>query len=78
MTETVNNSVKQVKSLSENDYNELLSWLSDYELKHKDYWDKEIKSDLIEDNNLKKIISEAEEVIKKGRIKSLDEVHSNS
>jgi hypothetical protein len=78
MSETVNNIVNQVKSLSKKDYNELLSWLSNYELKHMDNWDKEIESDLIENDNLNKMISDAEEDIKKGRTKSLDEVLNNS
>ena len=43
-----------------------------------DDWDKEIEGNLIENVRLKKIISYAEEDIKKGRIKPHDEVIHNS
>lgn len=78
MNNTVNNIVNQVKSLSKKEYNELLSWLSDYELKQMDKWDKEIENDLIENDNLNRLIKKAEEDIEKGRTKSLDEVLDKS
>ena len=78
MSENISKIADQVMSLSKKDYNKFLSWLFDYEIEHMDDWDKEIERDLIENVRLKKIISDAEEDIKKGRIKPLDEVIHNS
>ena len=45
MTTRVEQIVEQVKALPEEEREELLTWLSDFELKHSDDWDKEITQD---------------------------------
>jgi len=44
MTATVERIAEVVKTLPEKEFDEFLSWLSDYELAHPDRWDKEIES----------------------------------
>jgi hypothetical protein len=78
MTTTVQKIVEQIKSLPENEFEEFLSWLVDYELKHSDLWDDELEKDSLDGGKLDSVLRRARKDISEGRIKPLDEVINDS
>lgn len=78
MTETVERIAHEVKALPENELDEFLSWLADYELAHPDRWDKELERDSQPGDRLDAVLRRVRGDISAGRTKSLNEVINNS
>ena len=78
MTATVEKLAGEVQSLRENELDEFLSWLADYELAHSDPWDAEIERDSQPGGRLDPVLKRVRSDIAAGRTKPLDEVINNS
>ena len=78
MTTKVKKIVEQVKALPENEREEFLSWLADFEIEHADDWDNEIVRDSQPGGGLSYILGRVRKDISEGRTKPLDEVLDNS
>ncbi len=78
MTVTVEEIADEVKTLPEEELDEFLSWLADYELAHPDRWDREIERDSQPGGRLDKVLTRVRADITAGRTKPLDDVINNS
>ena len=78
MTTQVEKFAEQVKSLRENELDEFLSWLADYETGYADDWDREMTRDSQSGGRLQSVLDRVRKDIAKGRTKPLDEVLDNS
>ena len=78
MSTRVEQIVEQVKALPEDEREELLLWLSDFELKHSDDWDREIAQDSKPGGRLGNVLDRVRRDIAEGRTKPLDEVIDDS
>jgi len=78
MTSKVEKIAEQVKALPEDEWEEFLSWLADFEIEHSDDWDKEIARDSQPGARLDRVLGRVREDIAAGRTKPLDEVLDNS
>ncbi len=57
MTSKVQRITEQVEALPEEELDEFLSWLADYELKHADDWDREIEQDAQPGGRLDRVLT---------------------
>lgn len=78
MTASVQKIAAEIEALPEGEFDQFLSWLTDYELAHPDRWDKELERDSLPGGRLDAIIQRARGDIAAGRTKPLDEVINNS
>jgi hypothetical protein len=78
MTVRVKKIAEQVMALPQDEREEFLSWLADFEADHIDDWDKEIARDSQPGGRLESILERVREDIAEGRTKPLDEVLDNS
>lgn len=78
MTADVEKIAEQVKALPEEERDEFLSWLAEFELQQLDDWDKEIARDSQPGGRLDHVLKRAIKDISEGRTKPLDEVLDNS
>lgn len=78
MTATVEKLAGEVQSLRENELDEFLSWLADYELAHFDPWDAEIERDSQPGGRLDAVLRRVRNDIASGGTKPLDDVINNS
>ncbi len=78
MTSKVEEIAEQVKALPDDEREEFLSWLADFEIKHSDNWDKEIARDSQPGGRLERVLGRVRKDIAEGRTKPLDEVLDNS
>ena len=78
MTSTVQKLAEQIKSLPDSEFDELLSWLTEYELEHADEWDEQIRTDTQPGGQLESMVERTHKDIMAGKIKPLDEVIDNS
>ena len=78
MTARVEKIAEQVKALPEDEREEFLSWLADFELQHSDEWDKVIASDSQPEGRLGSVLDRVQRDIAEGRTKPLDEILDNS
>ncbi len=78
MNTKVEKIAEQVKALPEDELEEFLSWLADYEIEHNDDWDKEIARDSQPGGRLERVLGRVRKDIAKGRTKPLNEVLDNS
>jgi hypothetical protein len=78
MTAKVKNIAEQVKALPQDEREEFLSWLADFEAAHSDDWDKEIARDSQPGGRLEGVLERVRKDIAEGRTKSLDEILDNS
>ncbi len=78
MTTKVEEIAEQVKALPDDERDEFLSWLADFEIEHSDGWDKEIARDSQPGGRLERVLKRVREDIAAGRTKPLDEVLDNS
>ena len=69
MTAKVEKITEQVKALAEQELDEFLAWLADYESEHADQWDKEIARDSQPGGRLQRVLDRAREDIAAGRTK---------
>ncbi len=78
MSTNVEKIAEQVKALPEEEREEFLSWLADYEIAHADEWDKQIARDSQPGGRLEGVLQRVRKDIAEGRTKPLDEVLDNS
>ena len=78
MTSRVQHIVEQVKALPEDEREEFLSWLTDFELGQSDAWDKEIARDSRVGGRLRELLGRVRQDIAEGRTKPLDEIIDDS
>jgi hypothetical protein len=78
MTRNVEKIVEQVKGLPQEELDEFLSWLAEYELEQADEWDEEIQRDARPGGRLDSVLKRVRQDIAEGRTKPLDEVIDNS
>ena len=78
MTARVKKIAEQVMALPQEEREEFLSWLADFEADHIDDWDKEIARDTQPGGRLESVLERVREDIAEGRTKPLDEVLDNS
>jgi hypothetical protein len=78
MTRKVEEIAAQVKALREEERDEFLSWLADFELQQLDDWDREIARDSQPGGRLDRVIARGRKDIADGRTKPLDEVIHHS
>jgi hypothetical protein len=74
MTTTVEKIAGEVRALPEEELDQFLSWLADYELAHPDRWDAEIERDSQPGGRLESVLTRVRGDIATGRTKPLDEV----
>ncbi len=68
----------QVRALSEDQREEFLSWLVDFELEHIDEWDRQIALDSQSGGLLEGMLRRVRKDIAAGRTKPLDEILDDS
>ncbi|MFP4641990.1 MAG: hypothetical protein ACLFPU_07425 [Dehalococcoidia bacterium] len=78
MTARVKKLAEQVKALPDDEREEFLSWLAEFEAEHSDDWDKEIARDSQPGGRLEGVLERVHRDIAEGRTKPLDEVLDNS
>lgn len=78
MTAKVEKIAEQVRALPEDEREEFLSWLADFEVEHVDDWDREIARDSQPGGRLERVLGRVRKDITEGRTKPLDEVLDNS
>jgi hypothetical protein len=77
-TTRVQQIAEQVKSLSDQEREEFLSLLVDYQLEQSDAWDDEIANDAKPGGRLSNALDRARRDIAEGRIRPLDEILGDS
>jgi hypothetical protein len=78
MTATVEKIADAVKALPEQELDEFLSWLAEYELARPDNWDREMERDSKPGGRLDPLLKRVRQDISAGRTKTLDEVLDHS
>ena len=78
MTDTVQHIAEEVRSLPVEEFDEFLSWLTDFEIAHADEWDKQIEKDSQPGGRLDAFLGKVRSDIASGKTKGLDEVINNS
>ena len=78
MATRVDQITEQVKALPEEEREEFLSRLADFELEHSDTWDEEITRDSQPGGRLSSVLNRVRRDIAEGRTKPLDEVIDDS
>lgn len=78
MTAAVQKIAAEIEALPEGEFDQFLSWLTDYELSHPDRWDQEMERDSVPGGRLDAILQRVRGDIAAGRTKPLDEVIINS
>jgi hypothetical protein len=77
MTTKVQQIAEQVRALPQQEMDEFLSWLADYEAGRADQWDEEIARDSQPAGRLQKVLDRVKRDIAEGRTKPLDEILDN-
>lgn len=78
MNVTVENLTKEVRALPPGEFDEFLSWLSEFEAEQMDEWDRDIERDSRLGGRLKTILARVRTDIAAGRTKPLDDIINNS
>lgn len=78
MSTRVEQIAEQVKALPEEEREEFLSWLADFESEHSDEWDRQIAQDSQPGGRLSRVLDRVRREIAEGRTKPLDEVLGDS
>jgi hypothetical protein len=78
MATRVEEIAEKVKALPDDEREELLSWLVDFEIGHSDDWDKELARDSQPGGRLEGVLERVRKDIAEGRTKPLDEILDNS
>ena len=73
MATRVDEIAEQVKALPEDEREEFLSWLVDFETGYSDDWDKELARDSQPGGRLERVLERVRKDIAEGRTKPLDE-----
>jgi len=78
MNVTVENLTKKVRALPPREFDEFLSWLSEFEVEQMDAWDRGIERDSRSGGRLKTVLARVHTDIAAGRTKPLDDIINNS
>jgi hypothetical protein len=78
MATRVEEIAEQVKALPDDEREEFLSWLADFEIGHSDDWDQELARDSQPGGRLERFLERARKDIAEGGTKPLDEILDNS
>ncbi len=78
MTANVQKIVDEVKALPEEEREELLTWLAEYDIQHADEWDEELARDSQPGGRLEGVLERVRKDIAAGRTKPLDEFLDNA
>ena len=78
MTARVKKIVEQVMALPQDEREDFLSWLADFEADRIDDWDKEIARNSQPGGRLEGVLERVHKDIAEGRTRPLDEVFDNS
>ena len=78
MNVTVENLTKKVRALPPREFDEFLSWLSEFEVEQMDAWDRGIERDSRSGGRLKTVLARVHTDIAAGRTKTLDDIINNS
>lgn len=78
MTARVKQIAEQVMALPQDEREEFLAWLADFEAGQSDDWDREIARDSRPGGRLEAVLHRVRKDIAEGRTKPLDEVLDNS
>ncbi len=77
MTANVKKIAEQVTALPENEREEFLSWLADFEAERHDEWDKELARDSKPGGRIEVLLRRVRNDIAEERTRSLDEILDN-
>jgi len=77
MTTQVEKIAEQVRALPDDEREQFLSWLADFEVERADDWDEEIARDSQPGGRLEHVLKRVRKDIAEGRTKSLDEFLDN-
>ena len=72
MTSSVQRLAEQVKALPEEDLDEFLAWLAQYELEQLDEWDRDIERDAPPGGRLEAILKQARKDIAQGKFENAE------
>lgn len=79
MTATVEKLAREIRGLPEDEFDQFLSWLAQYEAENVDEWDREIERDArCPGGKLQTVLDRVRDDISAGRTRSLDEVLHDS
>jgi len=78
MTKNIQKIAEQIKALPNNEFEEFLSWLTEYEMEHSDQWDDELECDSKPGGRLDSVLNRVRGDISEGRTKPLNEVINDS
>jgi len=77
-TTRVQQIANQIKSLPDDEREEFLSWLADFQLEQSDAWDEEIARDSMSGGRLSDVLDRVRRDIAEGRTRPLDEILRDS
>ena len=72
MTVIIEKIAAEIQTLPQEQFDELLAWLANYELQRSNEWDQEIERDALPGGRLQNVIDRAHQDIAAGRTKPLD------
>jgi len=78
MTTSVEKLANEVRALPQEELDQFLSWLAQYQAEQMDDWDKQIERDFRPDGALQTVLDRVRQDIAAGRTKPLDEFLDNS
>jgi len=78
MNVMVENLTKEVRALPPREFDQFLSWLSEFEAEQMDEWDRNIERDSRKGGRLKTVLARVRADIVAGRTKPLDDIINNS
>lgn len=79
MTAAVEELAREIRALPNDEFDEFLSWLAQYEAENVDDWDREIEQDACcPGGRLRTVLDRVRDDISAGRTRSLDEVLHDS
>jgi hypothetical protein len=78
MTAAVQKLVEEVRALPQEDLDQFLAWLAQYQAEQMDDWDKQIERDSAPGGRLQAVLDRVGKDISAKRTKPLDEVINNS
>ncbi len=78
MTVAVEKLANEIRALPQEEFDQFLSWLSQYQAEQMDDWDREIERDSQPGGRLQDVLDRVRNDIAEGRTKPLDEILDNS
>ncbi|MCD4728223.1 MAG: hypothetical protein K8R46_11205 [Pirellulales bacterium] len=78
MTVAVEKLANDIRALPQEEFDQFLSWLAQYQAEQMDDWDREIERDSQPGGRLQDVLDRVRNDIAEGRTKPLDEILDNS